>query len=46
VAQVPDWVAETQAHMRTAVVDWGMLERSGAEWMQSWDRNVRGKGAE
>ncbi len=45
-AQVPAWVTETRARMRVADVDWAQLERHGAEWMQYWDRNVRGKGAE
>ena len=45
-AQVPEWVRETRARMQVADVDWAMLEQHGAEWMQYWDRNVRGKGAQ
>jgi iron(III) transport system substrate-binding protein len=44
-AQVPAWVTETRERMRVADVDWPQLERHGAEWMQYWDRNVRGQGA-
>ena len=43
--QVPAWVGEVRSRMRVADVDWAMLERRGAEWMQYWDRNVRGQGA-
>jgi iron(III) transport system substrate-binding protein len=41
---LPQWVRDVRAHMVVADVDWGVLERRGAEWMQYWDRNVRGKG--
>jgi hypothetical protein len=30
--------------MTVADVDWGMLERHGAEWMTYWDRHVRNTG--
>lgn len=43
--QVPEWVGEVRARLRVADVDWAMLEQRGAEWMQYWDRNVRGQGA-
>lgn len=42
---LPEWTREVRARMRTADVDWGMLEQHGAEWMTYWDRNVRGRGA-
>jgi hypothetical protein len=30
--------------MVAAKLDWDLLEREGAGWMATWDREVRGKG--
>jgi hypothetical protein len=30
--------------MVVAEVDWDLIAQRGAEWMQYWDQNVRGKG--
>lgn len=38
------WVADVQARLRRADVDWQMIEENGAEWMAEWDRSVRGQG--
>ncbi len=38
------WVADVQARLRRAEVDWQMIEENGAEWMAEWDRSVRGQG--
>jgi iron(III) transport system substrate-binding protein len=40
--RVPAWVAEVEAEMAIAPMDWGMLARHGAGWMGYWDRHVRG----
>ena len=42
--RVPAWVAEVEAEMVVAPMDWGMLAAHGAEWMGYWDRHVRGSG--
>ncbi len=42
--QLPEWAREALAELVAAEVDWELIEREGAEWMNLWDRNVRGKG--
>jgi iron(III) transport system substrate-binding protein len=42
--RVPAWVAEVEAEMAVAPMDWGMLAQRGAGWMGYWDRHVRGSG--
>ncbi len=42
--QLPGWVREALSELVTAEVDWQLIEREGAEWMNLWDRSVRGKG--
>ncbi len=41
--QLPEWAREALDALVTAEVDWQLIEREGAEWMNAWDRNVRGK---
>jgi iron(III) transport system substrate-binding protein len=40
--RVPAWVAEVEAEMVVAPMDWGMLAQRGSAWMSYWDRHVRG----
>ena len=40
--RVPGWVAEVEAEMVIAPMDWQMLAERGTAWMSYWDRNVRG----
>jgi iron(III) transport system substrate-binding protein len=40
--RVPAWVAEVEAGMLVAPMDWPMLAERGAAWMSYWDRHVRG----
>jgi iron(III) transport system substrate-binding protein len=40
--RVPAWVAEVEAEMVVAPMDWGMLAQRGSAWMSYWDRQVRG----
>jgi iron(III) transport system substrate-binding protein len=40
--RVPAWVAEVEAEMVVAPMDWRMLAERGAAWMSYWDRHVRG----
>jgi iron(III) transport system substrate-binding protein len=42
--RVPAWVAEVEAEMVVAPMDWDMLAARGAAWMGYWDRHVRGSG--
>jgi iron(III) transport system substrate-binding protein len=42
--RVPAWVAEVEAGMVVAPMDWGMLAERGAAWMSYWDRHVRHSG--
>ena len=42
--QLPEWAREALSKLVTAEVDWELIEREGAEWMNLWDRSVRGKG--
>jgi iron(III) transport system substrate-binding protein len=43
--RVPGWVAEVEAEMVVAPMDWDLLARCGTAWMGYWDRHVRGHGA-
>ena len=43
---LPQWAREALAQLVTADVDWDLIEAEGAEWMNTWDREVRGQGAE
>jgi iron(III) transport system substrate-binding protein len=40
--RVPAWVAEVEAEMVVAPMDWAMLAQRGSAWMSYWDRHVRG----
>ncbi|MHB1330190.1 MAG: extracellular solute-binding protein [Gemmatimonadales bacterium] len=42
---VPSWVADVEASMITAPMDWPLLVREGAGWMRYWDQYVRGTGS-
>jgi len=41
---MPTWARQALANLVTAEVDWELIEREGAEWMSTWDREVRGRG--
>ena len=41
---LPQWVRDVRNRMVVAEVDWDLIARRGAEWMQYWDQYVRGKG--
>jgi iron(III) transport system substrate-binding protein len=44
-AQLPDWAQGVLRDLKPAPVDWSLIEQHGQEWMATWDRTVRGKGA-
>ncbi len=41
---LPEWAREALAALVSAEVDWTLMEEQSAEWMNRWDREVRGKG--
>ncbi len=43
--KLPDWAREVLRDMKPTPVDWKMIEERGQEWMTTWDRTIRGKGA-
>lgn len=43
--ELPQWAREALAELVTAEVDWTLIEDQGAEWMNQWDREVRGRGS-
>ncbi|HET9209582.1 MAG TPA: extracellular solute-binding protein [Thermoanaerobaculia bacterium] len=44
--KLPDWAREVLRDMKPAAdVRWDLIEKNGQEWMSTWDRTVRGKGA-
>jgi len=42
--ELPEWARAALAELVTADVDWELMESQGAEWMNTWDRTVRGHG--
>ena len=42
--ELPEWAREALTELVTEETDWDLLEREGAEWMNRWDREVRGRG--
>ncbi len=45
VSELPEWARQALAELVTAEVDWDLIESEGAEWMNTWDRSVRGQGS-
>jgi iron(III) transport system substrate-binding protein len=43
--QLPQWAQEVLRDMVPAQVDWKLIEQNGQQWMATWDREIRGKGA-
>lgn len=41
---LPEWARQALAELVTAETDWELMEREGADWMNRWDREVRGQG--
>lgn len=44
-AELPPWARDVLRELRPARVDWKLIALHGQEWMTTWDRTVRGKGA-
>jgi len=45
VDKLPQWAQEVLRDMKPAAVRWDLIEQHGQEWMATWDRTIRGKGA-
>jgi iron(III) transport system substrate-binding protein len=43
--ELPGWARDVERQMTPAEIDWDLVEKNGAEWMSTWDRTIRGKGA-
>jgi ABC-type thiamine transport system substrate-binding protein len=43
--ELPAWAREVERDMVVADVDWDLVEKQGSEWMATWDRTIRGRGA-
>ncbi|MEM9290843.1 MAG: extracellular solute-binding protein [Acidobacteriota bacterium] len=43
---LPPWAQEVLAQLTRAEYDAALVTEKGAEWMQTWDRTVRGRGLE
>jgi iron(III) transport system substrate-binding protein len=44
-AELPPWAQGVLRELKPAQVDWTLIARHAQEWMTTWDRTVRGKGA-
>jgi iron(III) transport system substrate-binding protein len=42
---LPEWAREVRKALVVEPMDWALLSRHGDEWMATWDRTVRGRGA-
>lgn len=42
--ELPDWATEAIDHLVIAELDWHLLEEHNAEWLDVWDREIRGRG--
>ena len=41
---LPAWVTTVRSSLVVEDMDWQLVAENGADWMQYWDRNVRGSG--
>lgn len=41
---LPEWISAVE--IRTMEIDWDRLSAEGPEWMQFWDENIKGRGAQ
>ena len=40
--ELPEWARQALARIVPAEVDWDLIAERGAEWMATWDREIRG----
>jgi ABC-type Fe3+ transport system substrate-binding protein len=41
---LPAWAQRVMSELVSLDVDWEMIERRGSEWIETWDRKIRGQG--
>jgi len=41
---LPAWMGPVEAHLRAEPLNWDTVEARGAQWMDYWDKHVRGTG--
>jgi hypothetical protein len=41
---LPGWVRTVEAQLKVEPLNWDSVEAHGAQWMDYWDRHVRGTG--
>lgn len=44
--ELPPWTQRVREEMVEAPLDWELIAREGQGWMERWDREIRGRGAE
>jgi iron(III) transport system substrate-binding protein len=44
--ELPEWARRALDELVVADVDWELIEEKGAEWMNRWDREIRGRGGD
>lgn len=42
--ELPAWARDVLRHLVAEKMEWDLLEREGAQWMATWDREIRGRG--
>lgn len=45
-SDLPEWARTVLREIVPAEIDYELIERHGQEWMATWDRTVRGRGAD
>ena len=41
---LPEWISSVE--IKSIEIDWDRLSKEGPTWMQYWDENIKGRGAE
>lgn len=44
--ELPEWTQRVRREMTEAPLDWDLIAREGQGWMERWDREIRGRGAD
>ena len=42
--ELPEWAQQALDQLVVSEVDWSLIGEHGAEWMNHWDREIRGHG--
>jgi hypothetical protein len=41
---LPEWMRQVEREMRAEPLNWDTVEARGGQWMEYWDKHVRGTG--